>query len=83
MPGQQGEILNLVRTSKFLEILSTFLARFSMASQITDLRDVIGDSALLLGKLVQLFPSEVTKVVMAHAFLNMAQAQAINRGGGS
>ena len=82
MPAQQNEILNLVRTSSFHEILGTFLTRSSMTAQATELTSIIGESADLLRTLLTLFPSHIHKVMMAYCFLETAQKHARLKGAG-
>ncbi|XP_076435849.1 NFX1-type zinc finger-containing protein 1-like [Babylonia areolata] len=82
MPAQRGGILNQVRTSPYLHALGTYLTTYSLTSQVTDLISVIGESADLLKTMLNMFPSSLHDVVMAHAFLDMAVKTAKVRGGG-
>lgn len=72
MPTQQNEVLNAVRVPEFFRVLGPFLTQSVLNCSPAEVVNIIADCADLLRTLLTIFPSSLSDVVGACAFLEVA-----------
>lgn len=72
MPTQQNEVLNAVRVPEFFRVLGPFLTQSVLNCSPAEVVNIVADCADLLRTLLTIFPSSLSDVVGACAFLEVA-----------